>query len=113
MKITKLNNRWKLFKQGKAQYMVEITASYFSPAERILVAAYGMGASVPKWSRIIPINRDWYYSYEKKTITHMTQIGKEVNGTPIINIHRENKYWYRIYFRREEQATYFALAMNV
>ena len=98
MQIDELDKRFKLQKTGQAKYVCRFTRDDFFKAEKIMTDAYGMGepfcpGRYRKFENV-PNRRDWYYSFNASNAI----------DRPISD--------FKIYFRREEQATLLALAMS-
>lgn len=108
MKIRKLDKRFRLFKMGLATHMAEMPVEDVGNIQQIMMEAYGVGQLVYKSQSNSLSTGDWFYTYNSKTI-------KEKQSTDIVGniIYYDIKaITYRIYFRREEQATYLALKMT-
>ena len=112
MNIKKLDKRFKLYKLGLATHMTDVDVVNFHVAEKAMNEAYGTGQHVDKWLKQVPNKREWFYNYYYKKVCKT----KFVNTNTAVgwsSIRRETTYTqimvFRIYFRREEQATYLAL----
>lgn len=93
-----LDKRFKLHKTGQAKYACLFTAKEFFRADKIMTKAFGMGqcfnpGRYRKYEQV-PNKRDWFYSFKASNA-----IDRPMRD-------------FKIYFRREEQASYLLLAMS-
>ena len=113
MNIKKLDKRYKLYKQGLATHFVDVPMKHFAEIEGKLVSAFGMGANVPTWMKYVTNKRDWFYTSRNVKTKQRIQTGTFTNpwGQPerIYEYRDVDNFQYRVFFRREDQATYFAL----
>lgn len=104
MRLSKLDNRFRMKKAGIATYMADVPIDQVEKVKQILIGAFGPGRYVPPYQnmRYIPNNRDWYYSavYSNQSVI----VTSMINGRQLTS--------YRFYLRREEQATFLALAIS-
>ena len=104
MKIQKLDNRFKLKKQGIATHMIQMGVQEFLSAEKIMNSGYGQPRLVTKTDRRVPNDKDWYYTYwqEKNFVPP---------GADPATVFPSEKMVFRIFFRREEQATFLLIQL--
>jgi hypothetical protein len=98
MKYQKLDRRYRLCKLGLATHMAKLTPAQFIAARGHMERAFGYGAQdhfVNPYLSFIERRRDWFYTYQRASTGTIS--------------HDE----FRIYFRREEQATYLALTLTL
>jgi len=101
VKIQKLDNRFKLKKAGIATHMLELGVQEFLSAEKAMIRGYGQPRLVTRTDRRVPNDKDWYYTYWME---------KETTGRGIAAFVNE-KMIFRIFFRREEQATFLLIQL--
>lgn len=101
MNVVKLDNRFKLKKAGIATHMVEMGVQEFLSAEKILNAGYGRSRLVSRYDRRVKNDAAWYYTYWME---------KQPDELSVVQTPSE-KMVFRIFFRREEQATFLMLQM--
>ncbi len=111
MNVKKLDKRFKLYKSGMSTHMTEVSVEDFAVAYDTMTAAYGMGKSVNKWSARSRIPSDWFWNFQNKKTDISIQISTTKHGQPVYSHRVQNVLTYRVFFRREEQATYLALKM--
>lgn len=104
MNVVTLDNRFKLKKAGIATHMVEMGVQEFLSAEKILIAGYGQPRLVAKRDKQVPNDKDWYYTYWMEKNFVPPGIDPEA-------VFPMEKMVFRIFFRREEQATFLMLQM--
>ena len=97
MRISKLDNRYKLKKAGIATYLVLSTMQGSLPIQKKLEEAYGPGRYVRygEKSYHTPLNYEWYYTH-KRIGTHAGNVS----------------YSTEIYLRREDQVSFLTMAMS-
>lgn len=112
MIVKQLDKRFNLYKTGMATHMTEVDTENFHIVYDTMTAAYGMGKSVNRGSARSRIPSDWFYSFQNKKVTTRIQVNTPtINGQPVYSNRDHNVLTYRVFFRREEQATYLALKM--
>jgi hypothetical protein len=114
MKVKKLDNRFRIFKAGFATHYSDIDPKeYFGAGgtESLMTEAFGIGGNVPTWRKLDHTDRkyDWFYSCKDTWVEESTQISTSKTGHPVYSVRRFKNYVYRIYFRREDQATLLVL----
>jgi len=114
MQIRKLDRRFRLYKQGLATHYTDIDPKeYFGDngIEAKLTASFGPGQSMPKWRQFSHCDRkyDWFYVCKDTWVEEQTQISTSLDGRPVYSVRKFKDYIYRVYFRREDQATLLAL----
>ena len=98
MRMSPIDKRFKLYKSGQASFLCLFTANEFWRADKIMTKAFGMGqcfnpGRYRKYEQV-PNKRDWFYSFKASNA-----IDRPMRD-------------FKIYFRREEQASYLLLAMS-
>jgi hypothetical protein len=101
MELQKLDNRFKLKKLGLASYMIEMGVQEFLSAEKILISGYGKPRFVGKRDKRVPNDKEWYYTYWME---------KQADYYGVVETPAE-KMVFRLFLRREEQATFLMLQM--
>ena len=115
MKVKKLDKRFRLAKAGVATHYADFEGyEYLTKIEKLMIASFGTGAPIANHNRFVSqyANLDWFYSSKKAMIDSYDRISTAKNGQPVYSHRRKEGYIYRIYFRREEQATMLALKLS-
>lgn len=82
--------------------MLELGVQEFLSAEKAMIRGYGQPRLVTRTDRRVPNDKDWYYTYWME---------KEIAGQDELAAFVTEKMIFRIFFRREEQATFLLIQL--
>lgn len=111
MKIKKLDNRFKLKKLGLATHMLEVDISLMREVETKMNELYGRGGRYypgRKWGTV-DRSKDWFYSMRKEAEQGIEHV---VDALEQELLWSSTKFFFRVYFRREEQITFLSLSLQ-
>ena len=90
MKLRKLDKRFRIYNMGLATHYISVNPAIFVKVKDAMEIAYGDGLRVFFFMEQDTDKSDWFYTYHSS--------GQSAH--------------FRIYFRREEQASYLTLKMS-
>ena len=111
MKIKAMDNRFKLKKSGQATHFAELTPEEFVIAMPIMDNVVGKQWQIFETTRVGWDAAGWYYSFGSRKAG--IDVKTSQNGIDDwVLVKTINVDYFRIYFRKEEHATFLAMAMQ-